>query len=256
MPPARYLELDLFRTLAVICMIAYHAAFDLAVFYGWDIDLSSTGWTVLQRGTAGLFILLVGISFAISWDRQRARSAAVGARHAVPLQGYPRKYLRRGLGLLGCAMLVTLATYAVDPHTYVRFGILHLIGVTILLLPLFAPLRLWNAAIGFVILAMASIVQNINASTSLFLPLGIRSWTFRSVDYFPLVPWLGIALIGYALGNLIYVRHKSRRERYRIGPRSAWMEYVLWPGRHALVLYLIHQPILLAIFTMTLGWPN
>jgi len=96
MTARRYPELDLLRTLAVVMMIVYHAAYDLETLYGWPIDVHGGGWWLLARATLTLFLLLVGVSFAISWDRS-------GKRY--------RKYLRRGLGILACGLLVSFVTY-------------------------------------------------------------------------------------------------------------------------------------------------
>ncbi|MSR86954.1 DUF1624 domain-containing protein [Candidatus Peribacteria bacterium] len=233
----RYIELDLLRTAAVIMMVLYHAVYDLQMIEGWDIDVFSDGWIFFARTTASLFLLLVGCSFAISWDRH-------GASHKYP------KYLRRGLGLLACGMLVSLVTYMYDPETYVLFGILHCIGVSILLLPFFARLKGWNAVVGIVMIGLGlglGLGSGMAAHTGLFLPFGIIPPDFTTVDYFPLIPWFGVVLIGYALGYFFYVGHRSdilRPERPRWIHTIRWMT---WPGHHALLIYLLHQPILLAI---------
>lgn len=244
--PHRYMELDLLRTCAVFCMIIYHAAYDLAIFYHWKIPLSSPAWMIFQRGTAGLFVLLVGISFAISWDRHRAKSTT----------RYPLKYLYRGLGLLACGLAVTAVTFLIDPHTYVRFGILHLIGTTILLLPLFAPMRRWNMIISLFMFLLSSAIHHITLTTPFLLPLGIPYLGFHSVDYFPLLPWFGVALMGYVIGDTVYVRGKAVRQSFPLTLHTRWAPILTWPGRHALLLYLLHQPLLLCIWTLVLGFPD
>lgn len=234
----RYIELDLLRTLAIVMMIIYHAAYDLQFFYGWDFDTLNGPWWVFARLTAVLFLLIVGISFSISWSRHSSKSY--------------KKYLLRGLGVILCGMLVSLVTWLWDSETYVRFGILHLIGVSILLLPFFARLGVMNAVLGILFIAADVLLKDSLMQTSLLLPLGIVPLGFDSVDYFPLIPWFGFVLIGYVLGHVIYVRHPravSDRARGWFGfahhKRALW---ITWPGRHALLIYLIHQPILLGIF--------
>jgi uncharacterized membrane protein len=234
----RYVELDLLRTLAIILMIVYHFAYDLENYYSVTLFPTETGigWWI-GRGTAALFLLIVGCSFAISWSRHQSKSL--------------RKYVLRATGLLACAMLVTLVTYLADPETYVRFGILHLIAFSIILLPFTATMKEWNAVLGCVILALGYPIAQMTVGTSLLLPLGMMPPDFFSVDYFPLLPWFGFVLIGYALGHFIYVRHTPRiflpslsREPFSI---------CTWPGRHALVIYLIHQPILLGLLWLLWG---
>lgn len=223
----RYIELDLLRTLAIIMMIVYHLAYDLQEYYGWNIGVfENTGWYLLRLSTASLFLLLVGCSFAISWNK-------------TPTY---RKYFKRGLGVIACGMLVSAVTYVVDPETYVRFGILHMIGTSILLLPFFARLREWNAMIGLGI-GLGFGLGLGTANTSVFIPLGIPPPDFTSVDYFPLIPWFGVVLIGYAIGYHIYVRKKPPL----FSIINSQFSIFVWPGRHALLIYLLHQPLILGI---------
>ncbi len=241
-PAPRYPELDLLRALAVTGMIAYHLAYDLQAFYGWNLGVFSGGWAELQRGTAALFLLLVGISFRVSWERARSRGGRT----------YP-KYLRRGLMIFGCGMLVSLATYLVDPRTFVRFGILHCIGTTVLLLPLTARWREANMALGVLALAAGTWTHGL-APSWLLIPLGWAPPGFASVDWFPLAPWIGVPLIGSGLGYLLYARKPAWRTRLPSFPRSA--TWILWPGQHALAVYLAHQPVLLALLALSLGVPH
>ena len=238
----RYAELDLLRTLAIILMIVYHLCYDLETFYGWELGMFEyPSWMIFQKSIAALFLLLVGISFAISWDR-----------HQRKYDGWPFrflwiKYWLRGLGLIICGLLVSVVTYLWDPASYVRFGILHLIGMSILALPFFARLREWNAAIGIAIIALG---MNMPPAyeTELLLPLGMMPPNFFSVDYFPLIPWFGVVLIGIAIGHIVYVQHR-RPTAWDDLPAPQWM---VWPGRHALPVYLVHQPILLRILGILL----
>ena len=93
----RYPELDILRTLAIIGMIVYHGAYDLASFYGYPFDMFHGAWFVLERIIAITFLLLVGISFAISYDR-------------TPKELVRRKFLIRGLIVIACGYLISIAT--------------------------------------------------------------------------------------------------------------------------------------------------
>ncbi|MBI3332017.1 DUF1624 domain-containing protein [Candidatus Peregrinibacteria bacterium] len=243
----RYPEIDLLRTLAVFMMLVFHFALDLEFFFGWaGIGVLSGGWWLLGRATAIIFLLLVGVSFMISWDR------TVKAHPEKTFwQVYP-KYLRRGLFVIGCGMVVTVVTYwNMGQNGYIRFGVLHLIGTSIILLPFFVRFREPNAAIAIVFYILGKWVRTKLLATSLFLPLGFRYPGFASLDYYPLIPWLGMILLGLAIGSFFYVRHTEWRNTlttFHLPLSTA----LTWPGRHALWIYLLHQPIFLGLLQVVL----
>ncbi|MBU0767070.1 DUF1624 domain-containing protein [Patescibacteria group bacterium] len=241
---SRFIEIDLLRTLAIVMMIVYHIGYDLAFFHNFDLDPLAGGWKLLALSTATLFLLLVGISFVISWDRTHsrtrlpteARRAKVGTRY---------KYFKRGLTILAFGLLITIVTYFWDRETYIRFGILHMIGVSVILLPFFRKLREWNIAIAALIIILGMNIRNFSLFTfhsSLFLPFGIPPPNFTTLDYYPLLPWFGIVLTGLALGDLFYIRPKRIPK-----PTNRILTFLSFPGKHALVIYLVHQPILLLL---------
>lgn len=144
---------------------------------------------------------------------------------AVFSQAHPWKRFAR---IGGAALLVSAGTYLFDPNTFVYFGILHLIALSALLLPLLRPLREGTILIGLVIVALG-----------IAFPLAAP---FPALDYFPPFPWLGIPFVGFGIGQWYYVRHDRIPH-----PAPVWLQWLTWPGRHSLIVYLIHQPILLMI---------
>ncbi len=240
----RYAEIDLLRSLAIVCMIAYHAAFDLSFFYAFPLNPLSGGWLLLQRFTANLFLLVVGVSFAISYGRMERRRA----RRTEIL----RKYAKRAALLFACGGLVSAVTMVTAGDQWVRFGALHLISTATLLLPFSMPLREGNVLLALGILCLSPVFRDLALDSPLLLPLGLPPRAFASVDYFPIIPWIAPVLLGAALGNALYNRHLLRRHL----PDNRLTTLLVLPGRHALMIYLLHQPLLLLILWILLKNPN
>ncbi len=251
----RYAEVDVLRTAAILLMIAYHVAFDLSWFYDWNIDPFSGGWKLLARITATLFLVLVGVSAALLRKGMLARK--------VDEYAVLQRFLRRGLWVLSCGMLVSLATVIVDPSTFVRFGILHLIGTSLLLLPFCLRLGGWNLLLATPFFATYAWTSTPHDVSSIWLPIGLFRADFATVDYFPLLPWFGAVLVGAALGHLLYVRPtplsrpESPLRRFFDGLQLMRVGKLLaLPGRHSLLLYMVHQPVILALLYIVLGRPS
>jgi len=238
----RFPELDALRGIAVWMMVTYHLLFDLTYFYDFAIPIYDGGWRIFARSAAALFLLLVGICFVISWERS-------------PIY---KKYFRRGLIIFCGGMLISLVTYFIAPHAYVRFGILHLIGVSALLQPFFVRLKQWNLPLGFFIIFLSLSIFLRGSETRatipafLGLPLGLTP-PASSLDYFPLFPWLGVILIGMSIGKMLYI--PSRRLFLRTFDQVPFPRLLLWSGKRSLWIYFLHQPILFALLSLALGIP-
>jgi uncharacterized membrane protein len=155
-----------------------------------------------------------------------------------------RKFVLRGAGIFFLGLLVTLATYIYLPGQFVIFGILHLIGVAVMLSPLFFRFGKGNLVIGTGIILAGFCISGIQGPAYL-LPLGITPPSFASVDYTPLLPWLGVVLAGMGIGELLY-RGGIRRFTLRTLP-AYFVTPFSFLGRHSLVIYLVHQPIIILL---------
>jgi uncharacterized membrane protein len=261
----RFPELDALRGLAVLSMIAYHFCFDLAFFYGWDIPVREGWYSLWARGTAMMFLMVMGICFVISWERSESRmrnqeSERVHKTHCSKiliyysrfLAMYP-KYIRRGVTIFLGGMIITIATFFLTPGAAVKFGILHLIGVSALLQPLFVRFGLWNAVIGIAWTAVGIRITSLRTESILLFPLGIPYTGFFSLDYYPLFPWFGTVLMGMAMGSLFYV--PGRLSTFQRLDCLPYPPALLWTGKRALFLYFVHQPIILSALSWFIGVP-
>jgi uncharacterized membrane protein len=240
---ARYPEIDLLRGIAIVMMIIFHTVFDLAFFRIVPFGVSDGFWRYFAYATASLFLLVAGISLAISHAR------AVSHLHGRALTV---KFLKRGAGIFCCGLLVTVATWWYLQEGFVIFGILHLIGVAIMISPLFFRFRTWNAVIGIVFILMGWILATIPGPVGLMI-FGIHPLTFWSVDYTPIFPWMGLVLIGMAAGEFAYPAGERRWPLPAVPARA--LSPLMFLGRHSLVIYLVHQPLILLVLYLTTGAP-
>jgi uncharacterized membrane protein len=233
----RYWEIDALRGVAIVMMVIYHLAYDLVLLGYYQASVVTGPWRVFARVTASLFILLVGVSLAIGFARRSRQE-----------RGWRlfNKYLVRGLKLLGWGMVITLVTWIYMGKAVIIFGILHLIGaVTILAYP-FLSLGWANLPIGVAMIALGIHLNQLPVSHPWLLLLGLRPrWLFQ-VDYFPLLPWLGVALLGVFIGQSLYPGG-TRRFSLLEWDRKPGIRELVWLGHHSLAIYLIHQPILITV---------
>ncbi len=240
---ARYPEIDILRGIAIVMMIIFHTLFDLAFFRIQPIDVSDGFWRYFAYATASLFLLVVGVSLAISHAR------AVSNLHGRALV---KKFVVRGAGIFCCGLLVTVATWWYLQEGFVIFGILHLIGVAVMLSPLFFRFRTWNAAIGIVFIVLGWILATIPGPMGL-LVFGVHPFTFWSVDYTPIFPWMGLVLIGLAAGEFAYPRGVRKWTFPKLPDQI--IAPLSFLGRHSLVIYLVHQPVILLVLYLVTGAP-
>src|SRR5215212_7262077 len=218
-------------------MIVYHSTYDLDTLGGYDIPSTSGYWALFADLTAGLFLFLVGVSLTISLTR-------------TSLTGWTLfgKYLARGLRILAYGMVLTVVFLALGIGV-VAFGILHLIGVSIILAYPFLRLRFANLVLGTLIFAAGQYIlaQDLYSQGFWLLPFGVVPEGVMMPDYRPLLPWFGVVLIGLFFGNVAYGGRPAVPE-----DKAPVLARPLLPlGRNSLFIYLIHQPIIIALLAAT-----
>jgi uncharacterized membrane protein len=159
--------------------------------------------------------------------------------------------LKRAGLVFGGGIVVTLVTWIIDPATFVIFGILHLIATATLVQWTLRRFGVWNLLIGALVFATAFFLPMGDFGTPLLLPFGILQKGFTSVDYYPLLPWLGPAIMGIGIGDLLYV--PERKDVLLPLDDVQWPRWLLWTGRRSLFVYFAHQPVLLLLLWLLLG---
>lgn len=235
----RLWEIDALRGVAIVMMVVYHLLWDLASLGDYDIALRSGFWSYWQIATASLFTGLVGLSLTLSYNRER---------QIRPTSSLWSKYIIRGLTIFTWGLVIGLVTYlALGTGYYVRFGILHLIGLSIILAYPLLRFRWLNLALGVALTLLGPAIE------SLPLDLPALEWLAPTpgsgVDYAPLIPWFGRVLIGVFLGNMLYPGGQRRFSLPELGHSRLIMPLRLL-GENSLLIYLLHQPILLATLAL------
>ncbi|MBI4361469.1 DUF1624 domain-containing protein [Candidatus Micrarchaeota archaeon] len=228
----RFWEVDVTRGLAVALMIAYHFFFDLNYLGFIQIDFSTGFFLVFQRVIAFMFLSLVGVSLLLSKIR------------GVPLS----KNLQRVLALAGIALLITLATSIYPGKGAIVFGIIHFIAVAVLIGYFFTELPAWlNLGLAALVVALGFWLSGLaRPDTPLFLWLGLPPAGFYTLDYYPLIPWFGIVLLGIFMAQTMnpFTRIPSPR------PAHALFDALDFLGKNALAVYLVHQPVLVGLLLL------
>lgn len=234
----RFAEIDLWRGIAVIGMIVFHVFYILDYFEVIENNMRSGWWLLLARFVQISFLLLVGISMAISM--QRNLKAGYSKQH------YYFKQWKRAMFVLLCAMIVSLATWVFDSERFVRFGILHLIAVGIFIFSLIANKKKLALGLGAGALLFGLMIDKIHTVDSVVLgTFGFQTTKFLSFDYFPIFPWISAIAIGIALGNFIY---KNAEQRWNLITAGKFfiVRDILFLGRHSLAIYMTHLPVIVA----------
>lgn len=230
----RYYLLDSLRGALLVMMIVYHTMYDVMVLGDGDFSVRNTACYIFQQSIGWGFIFLSGMC------------RAIGKRH-----------LRRGLIVLGAAVVVSLVTYIFTPSEAINFGVLVLLGSSMLIIIPFEELiKDANAPVGFIIsLVLFILFRNVPKGNLGFedirimeLPdflyqnfatayLGFPPAGFTSGDYYPLLPWFFLYLSGYFF--------------WKCFGNKEWIKKILlikipvlsFLGKHSLIVYLLHQPI-------------
>jgi len=232
----RFDRLDALRGLAMVWMALFHFCFDLNEF-GWlhprqHFQLDAL-WTVQRSCIVSLFLFCAGLSMALALDAR---------------QPWPR-FWRRWAQIAACAVLVSLGSAWMFPHSWIRFGVLHGMAVMLVLARLAAPLRgrLW--LLGAVCVALPCVVQHPLFDLNAWNWVGLVTRKPITEDYVPVFPWLGVLLFGLAAGQWLL----AHRRAGCAGAVSPALRPLAALGRWPLSFYMLHQPLLIGLL-MALRW--
>lgn len=235
--------IDEIRGFLVICMVFYHAFYSLAIVFNipWAKNLLYF-FMPAQSIFAGAFIFISGCVSPLS-----------------------RSNLRRGAKLFAVAVAISIVTYLFAPSQVIIFGILHMLAICMLLFGAVQPLLDKLSPIVGMIACLLLFLFTLNISKGYFgfgflrlelplsayditwlFPFGITDKRFFSADYFPLFPWMFIFFFGTFFSG-IFKDKKLPQFMY-----DSHVKILSFCGRHALIIYILHQPIIFLIMNLYL----
>jgi uncharacterized membrane protein len=219
--------IDALRGIAILAMIAYHFCFDLAWFrlVAWDF-YRDPFWLHARTGILSSFLLLAGVSLVLA-DRDDAD---------------PRAFWRHAGLIAACAVSVSIGSYAMFPRSFIWFGVLHAIAVSLVLARPLVRRPILALAVGLAVIVAGNVFAHPAFDQRALGWLGFMTAKPVTEDYVPLFPWSGVLFVGISVG------HALQRAAFRPVTFAAGLpRWIAWLGRRSLVIYMVHQPILLAL---------
>jgi len=227
----RSVELDVLRGIAIIGMFIFHFTFDLSYFGFIPSDtIYRPNWIIFQKLIAGTFIFISGVSLhlchgsGIRWGHVKMRLLFVG----------------------GAALLISITTIFAFGTLWVRFGILHCILVCSI-----STLVLVNRSVGVIlVVAIALGLIILLVRTPVNLPVAFQ-WLIEtqirhySIDYSPVFPWIFVFICGILAAKITFVRNWFLPGYFIILRRVRLIRILALVGQKSLIIYLLHQPILI-----------
>jgi uncharacterized membrane protein len=218
----RLTELDVLRGIALVLMVYFHLIWSMHELFGYQVFYSSWINFYIGKISAILFILISGIVFSFS-----------------------SSWVKRFVLLASISMGITIVTYLFDPTAFVKFGILHFLALSSLVALLFQNIHKYLLLLIWIaILLTWFLIPYVHVQSDVLFFLWFVSPSFQSTDYYPLLPRFGIYLIGMGLAKILYV---SRKNLLWSLLDFAPLQFV---GRNTLLIYLIHQPIIILVLYM------
>lgn len=233
--------LDAIRGVAILAMVFYHALYDITDIFGYNIPFFGF-LSLLEPPFAAAFIMLSGVSSRFSHNN-----------------------IKRGVRVLIFGLIITVFTLVFMPSEAIYFGILHFIGCSILLFELVKPAAdriprkvaaaVWTALFiitynmpsrhiigipGLFSITLPSVLQ----TTPHLYALGFPDAYFFSADYFPMIPWFFIFLIGTVIG--VPIKEHRLPERFY----TVRVPFLAAVGRNTLLIYVLHQPIIYGLLLL------
>lgn len=219
----RITELDFLKGIALIFMVFDHVVYDLGAFFSVDTSVLGVFENGVGHISAVIFMTVCGISVTLG-----------------------KHNLKHSFRLFCLSSALTAITVIFDSFTNsgssIYFGILHFLCVAMFLGHYLKRLPVWLLAVMSVgSYALGRYFLTLTVKSSLLFPFGLMSDGFYSADYFPVFPNIAFVILGIIIGKTVY---KNKKSLVTFKPKRQPISFL---GRHTLILYFLHQPLVLGI---------
>ncbi len=232
-PTRRRIEaIDALRGFALLGMFIFHATWDLGFFRLIPAEFPfSPGFTAFGHVIAVTFLGLSGASLVLAHPDRRPNAA----------------YWKRLGMLVAASAAITVATLWLFPESFIFFGILHCIALgSLIALPYLRGPGFIAILAGGLVIALPLLVASPIFNPIALQWVGLGTQLPTTNDWRPVFPWLGFVLLGLGMAQVV-------REQGISLPGAGWQahsvpaRWLLWGGRHSLLVYLVHQPVFFAV---------
>ncbi len=243
--------MDFFRGLGFVLMFMQHTVFDLRHVFGLDFfPFQDTVWFMDWIRPVILVLILLVSGISCTFSRNNFKRAGQTALYA-----------------LGVTLAFELISYFLQMEMHVYFNVFHLVAVSVFFYALLAkaedhipqdPRKDWRSLLLFILGAIVLYLGTAAAkspylSHNNLLFLGLYSRDVPSMaDYLPMFPWFGMFLIGAGIGRIFYRTRKTLLSEKHVSRLAKWGRPLNFIGRHPLLIYAVHQPIILGILWLIL----
>ena len=226
----RIVGIDIFRGVAIVLMVIFHFCYDLNYFRFVNIPLySSEFWLDFRLVIVNMFLITAGISLALVH------------KNGIKLSSVKKRFWQLGLASLA----ISIATYIIFPNTWVYFGVIHFIltaSIVGLLFVKFPKISLFLSAS----ILISYLFFNFNMHPIFYKVAPILHLPMHHTeDLVPFIPWFSATLLGIAIVGFNW--HLKLFKNRLFTTETPAHKFLAIIGKRALLIYLLHQPILFGL---------
>lgn len=230
-PRQRVTSVDVVRGLVMVIMALDHARdfFTNVRFAPEDLTATNlplffTRW--ITHFCAPTFVLLAGVG------------AGISAANGKPLSSLSRFLVTRGLWLVVAELTIVRFgwTFNLDYANQVWVQVIWVLGLSMIVLAGLVHLPRWAiATFGLVMIAGHNLLDPIGLihQGPTLIGAGLRDWIWAILHvpalpvFYPLIPWVGVMAVGYAMAPWLALEGPARRRRLLLVGAAITIGFVL-----------------------------